>query len=88
MTYSMYICILNNSFYSYSRNKFSSFASHRGFDEALCHGTVTLGFLHSTQPMSKVERRRLLLKIRQDSQEAMATQQRQAELARKDSQQK
>ena len=51
---------------NFRRSKFAHLASHPGFDERLCYGDITLNFLHSSQPLSKLERQHIQ-KIREEN---------------------
>ena len=40
--------------------QYPALSTHKGYDDALCHGDVTLSFQHSSQSLSSDERRKIL----------------------------
>ena len=41
--------------------QYPTLATHKGYDDSLCHGDVTLSFQHRSQSVTSAERRKLLL---------------------------
>ena len=46
--------------YFFRSKQYPSLATHKGYDDDLCHGDVTLHLQHQPRSLSRVERRRIL----------------------------
>ena len=46
--------------YFYRSKQYPNLASHKGYDDDLCHGDVTLHLQHQPHSLSRAERRRIL----------------------------
>ena len=49
--------------------QYPALATHKGYDDDLCHGDVTLSFIHNTKSLSRVERKKIL-QIKRKTEEA------------------
>lgn len=47
----------------YSRNKFSSYSGHPGFDPSLCFGDITMEFSHSPNNLNDKDLKQLTRKL-------------------------